>query len=607
MKLAARLAELLCCALLASPAAAQAGDAAAPQKVLRYAFRVAETGFDPAKINDIYSRTVTPHIFEGLYHYDHLARPVKIKPLTADGMPQVSDDFRTWTVRIRPGIFFADDPAFKGKPRELVAEDYVYAFKRFADPANKSPVWTFFEQFGLLGLAELRQRSLDQKAAFDYDRPIEGLRALDRYTIQLKMDRPRPRFLDTLATGDLLGAVAREVVDAYGDAIAAHPVGTGPFVLKQWRRSSLIVLERNPAYREMRYDAEPAADDTEGQALLARLKGRRLPMVDRVEVSIIEEEQPRWLSFVNGQHDLIELVPPEFIVVAMPNGKVAPNLAKKGIQGFRQVRSDANMVLYNMDDPVVGGLAPEKVALRRALNLAYDVDREIRLVWRNQAIPSQSPVMPHTTGYDPLFKSENGDYSPARAKALLDLYGYVDRDGDGWREMPDGSPLVLRMATQPDGVSRQRDELRKLNLDAIGVRLVYQPAKWPENLKAARAGKLMVWTVGSMAASSDGQGSLQRYHGKQVGGQNMSRFKLPAFDALYERMEVMPDGPERLALFDEAKRLAVAYAPYKNLLHRIVSDMAQPALVGYRRPLFWQDWWQYVDIDTEVAKGKPKK
>jgi ABC-type transport system substrate-binding protein len=604
LHLTAAVSVMLCVGLAAAAVPAQSTDKPAAQKVLRYAFRVAETGFDPAQINDLYSRTVTPHIFEGLYHYDHLARPAKIKPLTADGMPAVSDDFKTWTVRIKPGIFFADDPAFKGRPRELVAEDYVYAFKRFADPANKSPLWTFVEQYGLLGLAEQRQHSLDRKAPFDYDRRIDGLRALDRYTIQFRMAEPRPRFIDPLATGDLFGAVAREVVEAYGDAVPAHPVGTGPFLLKQWRRSSLIVLERNPTYREVRYDAEPAADDVEGQALLARLKGRRLPMVDRVEVSIIEEEQPRWLSFLNGQHEMIEQVPPEFIVTAMPKGKVAPNLAKKGVQGYRIVRPDITIVLYNMDDPVIGGLAPEKVALRRALNLAYDVDREIRLVWRNQAIPAQSPLMPHTSGYDPKFKSENGDYSPARAKALLDLYGYVDRDGDGWREMPDGSPLTLQMATQPDGLSRQRDELRKQNLDAIGVRLAYRPAKWPENLKAARAGKVMVWALGYSAAGADGQNSLQRYHSKQVGGQNMARFRLPAFDAIYDRMGSMADGAERLALFDEAKKLAIAYAPYKTMVHRIVNDMAQPTLIGYRRPLFWQDWWQYVDIDTERMTKK---
>ena len=575
-----------------------ADEAAPPQKVLRYAFRVAETGFDPAQIIDIYSRTVTPHIFEGLYGYDHLARPAKIKPLTAAAMPEVDADFRTWTVRLQPGIFFADDPAFKGQPRELVASDYVYSFKRFADPRSKSPAWSSLAQQGIVGLAQARQRALDDRRPFDYDSPIAGLQALDRYTVRFRLEAPRPRFLETLATGDLFGALAREVVQAYGDDIAAHPVGTGPFRLTQWRRSSLIVLERNPGYRERFFDAEPAADDAEGQALLARFKGRRLPMVDRVELSIIEEEQPRWLSFLQARHDFIEQMPAQFIDLAMPGGQLAPHLARKGVRGYQTVRSDVYFVVFNMDDPVVGGLAPAQVALRRAIGLALDVPREIATVWRGQAIPAQSTLLPQTTGFDAAFKSEMGDHDPARAKALLDLYGWVDRDGDGWRERPDGSPLLLEMLTQPDNQSRTLDELRAKNLAAVGLRLQYRPAKWPENLKAARGGQYQIWRVGGSAAAPDGLPSLARFHGPQVGGQNMARFALPAFDAIYERLEVLPDGPERLALFRQAQLLGIAYAPYKTLVHRIMTDLAQPALIGYRRPLFWQDWWHMVDIQT---------
>ena len=571
---------------------------AAPQKVFRYAFPVAETGFDPAQIGDIYSRTVTPHIFEAPYTYDHLARPALLKPLTAVGMPEASPDFRTWTVHIRPGIYFADDPAFNGKPRELVAQDYVYALKRFADPAVNSPAWSSVEVDHYLGLSELRQEAMDRKQAFDYDREIEGVRAIGRYTLQYRLQESRPRFvMGSLAASDLFGAVAREVVQAYGDKIAEHPVGTGPFVLKQWRRSSLIVLERNPNFREMLYDAQPAADDAEGQALLARYKGRRLPLVDRVEVSIIDEQQPRWLSFLNRQADVMERVPDEFINLAMPNGKLAPNLAKRGVQGHRVVSSQSQYTFFNMDDPVVGGTTPERVALRRAIALGMDIEREIRLVRRGQAVVAQSPIPPHNSGFDAAFKSENSDYDVARAKALLDLYGYIDRDGDGWREQPDGSALVLEQGSQPDQRRRQMDELFRRDMDALGLRSKFRSAKWPENLKAARAGRLMMWQVGVTSASPDGEGALARYNSTQIGGQNMARFKLPAFDAIFERIQILPDGPEREALFDAAKRISVAYMPYKVHVHPIVTDLTQPWLVGYRRPLFWQDYWQYVDID----------
>jgi ABC-type transport system substrate-binding protein len=588
------------------PFNARAADA--PKKVLRYAFRVAEAGFDPAQISDLYSRTITPHIFEAPYQYDPLARPVKVRPLTADGMPQNSADFRVWTVKIKPGIYFASDPAFKGVKRELVAQDYVYSFKRFADPAVKSPAWSWLETYNFLGLNELRKEALDGKLAFGYDKPIEGIKTLDRYTIQFNLKDPDPRFITGILSGsDLLGAVAREVVEFYGDAIPAHPVGTGPFKLTQWRRSSLIVLERSAEFREVLYDAEPAADDAAGQAILAKLKGKRLPMIDRVEVSIIEENQPRWLSFLQNGADLLEEVPPEYIDGAMPGGKIAPHLSKKGMQGHRMLRSDIRFTYFNMEDPMVGGYTPEKIALRRAIFLALDIEREVRLVWRGHAVVAQSPVMPNTDQYDPNYRSENGEFSLAKAKALLDLYGYVDKDGDGWRDLPDGSPLVLKKATLPDGLSRALDEQWQRNMKALNVRIEFSAAKFQENLKAGRAGKLQMWLLGTLAAGPDGQGTFQRYDSTQIGGQNWARFKLPAMDDLYKRMKVLPDGPERLALFNEAKRLAAVYAPYKTHVHRIVNDMVQPWVVGYRRPVFWQDNWQYMDIDTSKLPADLRK
>jgi ABC-type transport system substrate-binding protein len=326
-------------------------------------------------------------------------------------------------------------------------------------------------------------------------------------------------------------------------------------------------------------------------------------MIDRVEIAIIEEVQPRWLSFVNAEKDFLERVPAEFISTAMPNGRLAPNLAKRGIQAQRVVNSDATLTVFNMDDPVVGGMEPHKVALRRAISLSIDVEREIRLVRRSQAIPAQSPVVPHTTGFSPDFKSEMGDHDTARAKALLDLYGYVDKDGDGWREQPDGSPLEIVRNTQPDNASRQLDELFQKNLQAIGLKVAFKTAKWPENLKSARGGKFMIWGVGSSASQPDGQGALQRLYGPATGGQNLSRFNHAPFNALYERMQSLPDGPEREALFLEAKRMAVAFMPYKNHAHRILTDMAQPWMSGYRRPLFWQDWWHYVDIDASKKQA----
>src|SRR5258708_32360220 len=294
-------AAILAFALVSSPAAAE--------KVLRYAFLVAETGFDPVQINDLYSSIIISQIFDAPLAYDYLARPFKMKPNTAAAMPEVSADGKTWILRSRPAICFADDPAFKGKTRELTAQDYVYSLKRHFDPKNKS-VQLYLIDKRIVGMDALRDAAL-KGAKFDYDREVEGLRAIDRYTFRVVLKEPKPTFIYDLAWCNLSCAVAREVIEAYGDHTMEHPVGTGPYRLTQWKRSSRVVLERNPSYREHLFSAEAAPDDPVAQAIATQMKGKRLPQIDRVEVYIIAEPQPRWLAFLNGEHDLIDRMPNE--------------------------------------------------------------------------------------------------------------------------------------------------------------------------------------------------------------------------------------------------------------------------------------------------------
>jgi ABC-type transport system substrate-binding protein len=571
------------------------------KRVFRWAFNAGETGFDPAQISDLYSNYVVANIFESPLQYDYLARPAVIKPRTAVAMPEISADFRAITVRVRPGIFFQDDPAFKGQRRELVAGDYVYQIKRVADPRWKSPLYPTIESAGILGLAELRKEA-QATGKFDYDRQIEGVRALDRHTFQIRLAAPSPRFYENLTDARVSGGVAREVVELYDKDIMAHPVGTGPFRLVQWKRSSFIVLERNEGFREEIFDAQPAQGDASGQALLSRLRGRKLPIIDRVELSIIEESQPRWLAFLNGEQDTVN-VPLDFVNVAAPNGQLAPSLQRRGIQLDRTIQPDVVLTLFNMDDPVIGGYTPEKVALRRAISLGYDVWEEIRLIRRGSMMPAQSQVPPLTSGYDRSFFSEMGRFDRAEAVALLDTYGYVDRNGDGWREQPDGSALVFEIATESSQLDRAFNEMWKRQLDALGIRVDFRVNQWPENLKAARSGKLMGWLLGYTASSPDSDAFLAFGLSRQIGASNLARFKLPAYDELYDRQKQLPDGPERDAVIFELKRLFNVYMPYKIHGHRFANDVSHPWLVGYRRHPFARDFFKYIDIDPEARSG----
>jgi ABC-type transport system substrate-binding protein len=580
----------------ASPAAGASGG----PRVLRCVLRNRDNGFDPAFVSDVISAALANSLFDAPLTYDPLARPAKLKLNTAAAMPEPNADFTRWLFRIKPGIEFTPHPAFGGKPRELVAADYVFSVKRYYDPAVRSPTLFHYEGAGLLGLTELRKKALDAKAPFDYDTEVEGIRALDRYSFEVRTARPAPRLPYVFATGAVSGALAREVVVAEGKNIAEKPIGTGAFVLDTWLRGARIVLVRNPRHRHEVYEAEPEPADPADVAAATRLKGRALPLVDRVELQIVEEAQPRWLSFLNGQADLLE-VPPEFTSLASPNGQLAPNLARQGVQLRRTPVPVSWYTYFAMENPVTGGYTPDKVALRRAVALAYDGQREIDIARHGQGVVAQTLVPPGVSGYDSKLKTLMSDHSLARARALLDLFGYVDKDGDGWRERPDGQPLVLEMYSEPTQLARQLQSLWHKATKALGVKVEFRVAQWQENIKASRAGQRMMWNTGWSAATPDGSYFLDVLHSRNKGQSNHARFGVPEVDALVERQRALPDGPERQALIAEALRRAVALMPMKVTSHHMETWVSNARVVGLKPHPFVRDYWRFTDIEPEPS------
>jgi ABC-type transport system substrate-binding protein len=578
-------------------APASASEGGRKKKILRTAFNAAEVGFDLPQVSDQTSVTVASNIFEPPLTYDYLARPAVLKPLTAAGLPEVSADHKHFIFTIRPGIFFSDDPAFKGKPRELVAEDYVFSIKRFYDPRIKTEHLYQFETAKVLGLSELRNEALKSKQLFNYDKPVAGLRALDRYRFEVRLAEPDPRFVHLFASANFASAVAREVVEAYGDDIGAHPVGTGPFRLKSWRRSSLIVLERNPSFREQMFESDGAAlGQAQAEQVGRYLAGKKLPLLDEVYISIITESQPRWLAFAGGDLDLVEM-PVAVAPLAVPNGRLAPNLQKRGVQAFESYGADIAFSYFNLEDAQIGGYTPARVALRRAIVLAYDSAEETRLVLQGQALPAQSMLPPLIYGHQPALRSEAGLTDPVRAQALLDLYGYDKRDAEGYRLHPDGRPLTLKRAGRESAVDRQLHELWKKRMDAVGLRMQFETATFGELIKKALAGQLMIWGYTWDLGSPDGDFLLGMGYGPNAGQSNDARFKLAAFDRLYERQRLLPDGPERLALMHQANRLMLAYLPYHPHNYPLRVDMCSAQVRGYLRHPFTRDRWRFVDME----------
>ncbi len=595
--------RFLCAALLAvsaicSPMPAQA--AASTEKVLRVLVTTPESSLDPAVASDVPSVSINENIFEPMLRYDYLARPVKLKPNTLKSMPEILDQGKTYVLHLQPSILFTPDPAFKGKPRELTAEDYIYSIKRIYDPAVKSP-WLFMFEGKLLGDEKLKPAKDGKSQDFNQQTSIPGLQAVDKYTLRIRLNAPDSNFLFILAT-TATGAVAREVVEAYGNQVGNHPIGTGPFILGQWQRSFRIELLANPQYRKVVFSDQGTDDAT--RKIAASLAGQTLPRVSKVEIKVMEEQQSRVLGFLNNEFDYLEQVPAPLSNMVLDNGKLKPALQQRGISLSLFTPLQTYYMWMNMEDPVIGGYTPEKIALRRAIALSYDSKEDIALMEKGLAIQAQSPLPPNVLGYDASYKTPV-QYDVKLANALLDKFGYK-RGADGYRNLPDGQPLHLQMHTLASTTGRLRDEVWRKNLDAIGIHVSFKTDKHSEVLRAARLGKVQMTEANWIADFPDAENFYQLLYGPNAGRANYSRFNLPAFNKLYEEAMRLSDSPERTAIYRQMAQLMHGYSPWVPRLHPVTADLSQPWLQNYyRHPVDFTNW-RYVDVDV-AARNKVLK
>jgi len=567
------------------PVAAAAAD---PNKVLRIASNDI-TSLDPQQPTDLYSTRVATSIFEGLYQFDYFATPARVVPNTAEAMPEVTDAGRTWTIRLRKGIVFADDPVFKGHRRELVAADFVYSITRALDPNLRGggiPALTDL----IVGARPVVDAARRPGGRLDYDAPIEGLRALDRHTLQIKLVSADYTLLDRLA-GLTLMAVAREAVEAAGSDVMNRPVGTGPYRLGEWRKGSRVVLEANPSYRGLRF---PETDDSRHRALVEGMRGKSLPQIGRIEISIIEESQPELLAFLQGDLDWMALTGDDTVRV-MENGRLKPEFLSKGIVHLRFGAPTLTFTYFNLDDPVVGGYSNAQVALRRAIAMGFNVDEMIRVLYAGNALPANQLLPPGVAGHDPSVPPRSL-YDPAGARALLDRFGFRDVDGDGYRETPEGKPLTVVRGTLPESWYREADTLWKKNMDAIGVRMQVNQQTFAELLNLARAGKLPMFNLGYRSLEPSGYQILQTLWGRESRVTNPSGFKRHDYDAAYETFVRTPSGPERIALARRMSEISQVYMPMILHTYGIGNVLHYPWLLGYWPSQFGAAW-KYADID----------
>lgn len=579
-----------------------AGAAAGQEKVIRVPMTTnGPKTLDPVSGSTTYENRCCSQVYQTLVQYKYLKRPLELEPLLLAEMPSISEDGRTWRFKLKDNVYFHDDPCFEGgKGRELKAADVFYSWKRLADPEYKYKSWWLVENtiVGFDEYKDAQKARVDEGETFDYDASVEGFRILSDDEFEVELIEPIQQFRWKLAMFQL-GIVPREAVEKYGTKFSEHPVGTGPFILKEesdWKRNTSIVFHRNPNYHEEYYPDEwMPADEALG---LHEPAGQRLPIVDRIEITFFVEGQPMWLEFKSGDRDYTTV--PEFGFEEAFNRRTKELKRSWGRKGIHQVGVpllDFIFRGFNMEDELVGGYTPEKRALRQAISLAIDLDEMNEAYYNGECVVYDGPIPPGLAGYPKDGKApvsyRGPDYERARQK-LRDAGYTVGSDGLV-TDLP-----AIDFYTSRGATSAKMVELIQRNLGIVGIRLNPRQVDFSELIEAVNNKKAPMFSFAWGSDYPDGENNLALFYSPNVSpGSNHYNYSRPEFDRMYEQSRTMVPGPERTELYETMRDMIIEDAPYAGSLARIRRYLIHPWLKNFKPTEDFFNYFKYFDVEMD--------
>ncbi|MCM2349207.1 MAG: ABC transporter substrate-binding protein [Bacteriovoracaceae bacterium] len=538
-------------------------------------------GYDPIQASDMYQTLEIGKVYEGLFEFHPTKRPYQLHPNLAEGMPEISQDGLTYTFKIRKGVLFHDDKAFpNGKGREVKAQDFVYSFKRLADPKLMSKGWWLFDD-KLAGVNEWREKYASAEKV-NYDDVLEGIKAIDDYTLQIKLARPYPQLMYSLAMPYTV-VVPKEAVEFYGTEFLNHPVGTGPFILPDFNQSNTITYYKNPNYREKFFPSEDP-----------NLAKQRVPMLDSIVVHIMLEAQPRWFNFNKAKVDVLELPKDNFDQALNKDGTLASDLVSKGVQLDAEPMMDVTFYAFNHDDP----LFKNNLKLRQAMSLAYDRKKSNELFYVNTGTIADGVIPPGLGGYDESYKNPYVEYNVEKAKQLLKEAGYPEGKG-----LPE---ITVQTTVSTD--SRLMLEFFIKCMSDIGIKVKLGSNSWPELVNKVTKRQHQMYTMAWHGDYPDAENFLSLlYCPNQSPGSNGSNYCNPKFDALFKKATLLQDTPERSKLYAEINQMVSEDVPWILGFHRQKQYLSQGWIKNFEYTEYFQHLFQYLDVDLEKKKELSSK
>ncbi|HLG20242.1 MAG TPA: ABC transporter substrate-binding protein [Bdellovibrionota bacterium] len=526
-------------------------------------------GFDPAIITDNYTMVALEQVYQGLTQYDYYARPYKVVPLLVKSMPTISPDRLVYTFQLREDVFFHEDPAFGGKPRKLTASDVVYSLKRIADPRVKSPNWWMLEG-RIVGLDEFRVALGKAKGTPNYDSSrVAGLSAPDDKTVVIKLIKPYRQLLYILALHPF-GVLSPEVVAKYGDELINHPVGTGPYVLKEWIRGQRIGFSKNEKYWKE----------------IDSRTGRQLPEPDEINLWIYPETQPMWLNFLKGNLDVLDVVSELQDLVFQKDGTAVPELKRRQIEPTVFERVDTVFLGFQMQDKIVGS----NKYLRQAISAAIDRNELIKLFWSVKDREAHGPIAPGVFGYNEDLRNPYG-YDLDHARRLIEKA----KQAAGVRTFP---PIKLHLMSS--SWHRQLGEALGQQLRKIGLNLNVELHPWPRLQELMEKRQVQMFLYSWTADYPDAENFLQLFYGPNAApATNRSCFQNSGFDSLYKEIQADEDSPERKERINRVVQIIMEEMPLIPLVHRSAPRAVQGWVSNFRLNPFARGGYKYVVVDAK--------
>lgn len=527
------------------------------KKILNIAARTKIGTLDPVRCSSQYDNVAVSMIFEPLFEYAPADRPYRLEPNLLESMPETSTSALSYTFTLKKGVHFHDDPAFEnGKGREVTAADVIYSIKRMADRSFQPSGWWIYNQH-IAGFDDFKRAQ-----PINYETPVAGLQVLDRHRFRINLTKPFPQLLNVLATC-YASVVAREVVEKYGPEIGMHPVGTGPFVLKELSLGTKVVLERNPKYR--------------------------LPTVDGVVMHVFEQDQPMWLKWRAGDIDFIQVPAEYFDELFDEKNQLRESYVKNGVHAVVRQKLDFIFRGFNMEDPIVGGFQKGKL-VRQAISLAMDTGELIEAFYNRTASPYDGPIPPALEGHKPGVISAYRGPSLELAKKKLAEAGY-----------PDGQGLPpIEYHTNRGGNSPEQGEMVARQLKKAGITINLSSHSFPELEEMVKKRKAQMFNMSWGSDYPDAENNLALFYGPNAeDGSSYFNYKNPVYDELYRRASVLPSSPERTALYEKMRDLIIEDCPAIGSMARTRFYVANARVKNFYPDETWHTWIKYVGLDAK--------